>query len=242
MQNIQRDREFFTRRVATMEALILDDLNALKNGEVAEDQKESYQGFVLNQILQLAITRYSAGIATSSLVDDFSLLNNLLEDSWAELRNTEISDLLLEDYVVLIWIIVVGMVQNISSETFQRVVFVWKSLNFEDWLIEYLLSSRLSNRPKVESLIFPKPYATLKSAVEAQEANNPELASSLVKRYLEKEWYKGHKEAYWYDNHKSKHDTFFGYWSFEAAAIVKIAGIEDSSFQDNEYYPKDLLG
>jgi hypothetical protein len=30
----------------------------------------------------------------------------------------------------------------------------------------------------------------------------------------------------------------FGYWSFETAAIVKIMGLDDSSFRGCKYYPK----
>jgi hypothetical protein len=35
--------------------------------------------------------------------------------------------------------------------------------------------------------------------------------------------------------------SYFGYWSFESAAIVAALGLDDSSFRDNEYYPKDLV-
>lgn len=38
-----------------------------------------------------------------------------------------------------------------------------------------------------------------------------------------------------------KTKTFSGYWAFEVAAIVKIKGLDDSSFRDHKYYPSQLL-
>jgi hypothetical protein len=36
-------------------------------------------------------------------------------------------------------------------------------------------------------------------------------------------------------------DWYYGRWSFEAAAVVAIKGLDDASFRDNPYYPKDLV-
>jgi hypothetical protein len=35
--------------------------------------------------------------------------------------------------------------------------------------------------------------------------------------------------------------SFFGYWAFEAAAVVKMLQIPDSTLLDNPYYPRDLV-
>jgi len=37
------------------------------------------------------------------------------------------------------------------------------------------------------------------------------------------------------------YNTYVGYWCFAAAAIVKLKNLDDSSFRDNDYYPKDML-
>jgi hypothetical protein len=50
--------------------------------------------------------------------------------------------------------------------------------------------------------------------------------------------------TYWWDGHGIIDRgglAYSGYWCFEAAAVVKLLGIDDSSFRDNEYYPADLL-
>ncbi|MBK8927229.1 MAG: DUF1911 domain-containing protein [Crocinitomicaceae bacterium] len=75
----------------------------------------------------------------------------------------------------------------------------------------------------------------------AIEETDKSKSESLIKEFITKDWYKNHKDAGWYDSHKSKHNTYFGYWSFETAAIVVIKGLDDSSFRDCQYYPKDLV-
>ena len=37
-----------------------------------------------------------------------------------------------------------------------------------------------------------------------------------------------------------KSNTYYGYWSFETAAIVSLMGIDDSILMQNKYYPYDL--
>lgn len=54
-------------------------------------------------------------------------------------------------------------------------------------------------------------------------------------------WYEEHRDAYWYDAHKKNNATFCGYWSYEIAAFVKIYNLDDTSFQDELYYPYDLV-
>jgi hypothetical protein len=62
-----------------------------------------------------------------------------------------------------------------------------------------------------------------------------------VNDFITKDWYKNHKDAGWHNSHKSRHDVFYGYWSFETAAVVKIMDLDDTKFIDCQYYPKDLV-
>ena len=50
-------------------------------------------------------------------------------------------------------------------------------------------------------------------------------------------WYKNYTEYSWYDSHKSNTDTYSGYWSFEAAAISIILGLDESKLRESVYYP-----
>ena len=78
-------------------------------------------------------------------------------------------------------------------------------------------------------------YKILRAATEQENKNE---AAKLVKRFLEKSFY--HKHANFYDAHKNRHEIYYGYWSFESAAVATIMGLDDSSFRESQYYPKDL--
>lgn len=51
-------------------------------------------------------------------------------------------------------------------------------------------------------------------------------------------WYENHSEYAWYDAHIRDTDTYCGYWSFEAAAILKILGLSCDKVKESEYYPQ----
>ncbi|MCD9032645.1 DUF1911 domain-containing protein, partial [Luteimonas sp. Y-2-2-4F] len=63
----------------------------------------------------------------------------------------------------------------------------------------------------------------------------------LIRKFLDG-WYKGNRNvAAWYDSHKGEDTGYVGYWSLEAALVVKVFGIDDSSFRRHANYPADLV-
>ena len=63
-------------------------------------------------------------------------------------------------------------------------------------------------------------------------------ADSVIE--AQKFWYYAHSEASWYDTHKTD-DAYYGYWSFDIAALCKMRGIYDERFKDLDFFPYDLL-
>ena len=104
--------------------------------------------------------------------------------------------------------------------------FVDAGEQYEDGYIEtlalYLLEGRVENfRSRLEYLNMIGNDAD--SVIEAQ-----------------KFWYYAHSEASWYDTHKTD-DAYYGYWSFDTAALCKMRGIYDERFKDLDFFPYDLL-
>jgi hypothetical protein len=84
-------------------------------------------------------------------------------------------------------------------------------------------------------LMFPNQFSDLLDAYEW----NDMASQSALKRYMET-WYSKNKDAYWHDRHKKKTVTgYFGYWSLETAAAAVLLALDDASFRDHPYYPKD---
>lgn len=63
-------------------------------------------------------------------------------------------------------------------------------------------------------------------------------ADSVIE--AQKFWYYAHSEASWYDTHKTD-DAYYGYWSFDTAALCKMRGIYDERFKDLDFFPYDFL-
>jgi hypothetical protein len=87
-----------------------------------------------------------------------------------------------------------------------------------------------------DKVAWPKPYAGL---LEAVRSGSPEP----LRNFLET-WYNNSRKAPWWGTHlsiESGDRRYSGYWCYEAAAVTKILQIDDSSYRDNEYYPRDLL-
>ena len=63
-------------------------------------------------------------------------------------------------------------------------------------------------------------------------------ADSVIE--AQKFWYYAHSEASWYDTHKTD-DAYYGYWSFDTAALCKMRGIYDERYKDLDFFPYDLL-
>lgn len=233
-----RSKELLKEKINGLSALQADGFRKLVEGLIVPERVHPVKRMLFSQQLHIAIAKYSIGDSLDEFRPDFIKALELLPEVWDDDSPDPIPDYLHDWCCKMIWLLVLGDALRITDDQFMGIVAVWDRTGRKDWLIDYLIRARVQERALHATLLFPKPYATLK---EAEECGDPAKAAALLKRYLEKEWYKGHKNVYWYENHTSKHNVFFGYWAFEAVAVVKQAGIDDSSFRDNEYYPKDLF-
>ena len=100
--------------------------------------------------------------------------------------------------------------------------------HIDDWLYNFLLNEKQNQ----SDFLFPKRFRIFKEIAES--ANKIEL----LKKYL-KGWYNTDCEVF--EAHKSDQKIYYGYWSFEAGAAVKILGTDDSGLKDSPYYPYDLV-
>ena len=86
----------------------------------------------------------------------------------------------------------------------------------------------------------PWAYESLRHAIkETDDEYGKERSSALIEHFLNKEFYQRHKGFSFYDHHKSDNNIYYGYWSFESAAIADILSVDISPFENNKYFPKD---
>lgn len=110
----------------------------------------------------------------------------------------------------------------------------------KDMLLSGVLEPALPAPSSGETFYHRWPYDPLLDA--AFTADTDGEASAFVKKYLDG-WYKGFEGVSWHDGHlvhKEHMMPYYGYWSFEAAAVCVIYDIDDSLFREHLVYPKDL--
>lgn len=126
-------------------------------------------------------------------------------------------------YDEMLWALSIGILLEIDETTFEKLVDLVKKDDPEDYLIDYLIQSRLPEWTIQINYNFPRPYGFTRKIIEEE---NSEKAVSLLKEYLTKKWYQGCRDEGWYDLHKRNIDNYYGYWSFESGALCKLKGLD----------------
>lgn len=222
MRDRLKDNQYFVEFLEEENARIEKFQEKLKNNEVAESRILPIKQKISSIKFGVWIARYSLGENIDILKNEYvQMLSEISRDYSAELYND------------ILWIVSIGILLDIEEDDFSLIA---KLIEKSDWLYEYLLNYRNDNIGISDTVLFKKPYKFLYEIVNVKQ--NKIVA---LKEYLEKHWYKDNNDAGWYDSHKSKQNTYYGYWSFESGAIVKILGLDDTILKDVPYYPYDLV-
>lgn len=232
-----------TIRNSTLNDLVTDIDESIKRlseklfkKEVREDRIPSILQFQLHNHLELTIAHYSGGSDKAKV--QLHLLNTIdaFEQGfkWEGFENTY------GGYDEMIWMVSLGILCDIDLADFKRITAILKRDGVEDALLNFLIKSKQPDWNQRGSYIIQKsPYGGLEKVIsESDETKGIER----LKTYLSKEWYKGHDDAAWHDSHKNtKVNSYFGYWAWETAALVKAKGWDDSTLQNTLYYPYDAV-
>lgn len=104
-----------------------------------------------------------------------------------------------------------------------------------DGLLERLLLPFVPGRsPPPDECTRHLPYFKTLKIFKAAKEERP----SMMAEYLS-EWYVASRREPYFDSHTR--DNFQGYWSWEAAAITVLLDIDDTSYRDASFYPRDLV-
>lgn len=250
MRSTVKTLDFYKRYQDELEAIITRSFEWLKIGRVPVDRIKIAKDEIRSSYLKLCISKYSSGDSLEPVLTEYTNIFSVVTESWPELwklkdvNGDEFDQYILSAYDEMLWMLSIGYLLDVPNDQFKKLVEVIDRDKVKDYLFEFIIRAKLPDRQPIGEESYrdfygvPETFAKLREAISGVDATT---AEKLIKVFLQKEWYKNHKDAGWYNSHKSKHDTYFGYWSFESAAVVKIMRLDDSSFRDNQYYPKDLL-
>jgi hypothetical protein len=209
----------------------------LASPETSADHKAKLSWSRSDDALKIVFLRYSAGEPVESIKPDalrcFEAFkaHHVAYPKYGQLRLWE-SDA----YQYVMWLLSLAVLLGLDE--WVPTIATWISTDPEDG--QDVLVSRLFGRLGVslpgDSLIHEKPYADLLRATETYGEEQQKAIADYLKR-----WYGGMKGCYWYDRHKRLDAGFFGYWAFEAGLVTLLWGVDDSSYRDMRFYPKDLV-
>ena len=91
---------------------------------------------------------------------------------------------------------------------------------------------------KAAQLLHPDPYEILCEGLRGGRDKQQAAMSAYLKR-----WYKSKaiKNCFWYNYHTEAAECHFGYWAFETGMLTALNGLDDSSYRDLNFYPRDLV-
>ena len=229
-----RDKSYF-------EALIEDEEETIKEfkelvQQVIDERGEKDRGvisgynFLFGDHFRKLKALYSSGAPLEEIKDFIPDIIDIAEKIWVSEG----------DYVEMVYLLSIGYMLNIESSEIERLKKLIIKDGVEDYLIDFLLHANDETwEIRTTSLNFGHPYPLLYDIIHAE---SKEKAVSLLKQYLEKEWYDGHDDMGWYDTHKREDELIYsGYWSFESGAIAKILELDDTILKDTPYYPYDMV-
>lgn len=143
----------------------------------------------------------------------------------------------IDNYVEAIWLLSQAYLLGMGQPELYRIV-TYIGNEGQDLLFEKFASAivpGLKRRP-ARKLLYSKAYQPLYDAISAPVEQQPVLMQQFLRN-----WYGKMRDTGWYDAHKSPNGGGFdGYWCWEAAGVAVAFGIDDASFCDMPYYPKDL--
>lgn len=180
---------------------------------------------------QMLISKYSMGMPVSNLLEDYKQCVSLMEKGWRGESG----------YVQMIWMLSIGIMLEIDREVMNKLIALVKRDSLKDYLVDFLIKYRFSSWGDLTNdFLHPLPYKATHEVITLSTTDK-QVSVERLKKYLQKEWYSGHKGSGWYDDHKSQWGVHFGYWSFESGALVKILGLDDNCLKEQQYYPYDMV-
>lgn len=211
-----------------------------KINSLLEDEKNGIQKFpkpnpaiikstednILRYKHDTMIAKYSQGINLEEIRVEYLSIVPLMVTNWKQSNG----------YVQMVEMLSIGLLLEIDQDVFIRLVELVQNDNPNDFLIDFLINTRVKNWEQHTGFKFSNPYSKTKDIVNFAAVNGDEGLDKLVK-YLRKDWFRGIETK----THLSKFNIHSGYWSFESGALAKILGLDDYNLRDQKYYPYDMV-
>jgi hypothetical protein len=231
---------YFAEFIKKKNEIIAHVTSSINTGGVTPENIHSTRNLLFIKSLERLIAIYSSGESLETMRAEYNSTLKLMEEGWHDTvvkfkmgRPQIVYDKYFANhYCYMIWMLSLAILLRVSEREITILKTIIDKGSIDDDLIHFLLQDNFPNPTR-------NGYKPFKSLLAK---NTDETNKNDVKKYLDK-WYQNTNLLTWH-NYKSSIETskyYYGYWCFEAAAIVALLDLDDSSFRENQYYPKDLV-
>lgn len=238
------DEKYYDRFLRTKEILIEQSIDRINSNSIPIDNISNVWHRIFFKKFECLIAKYGRGDNLAELKIELDEIFNHIETEWQNdavkfkmgRPQKTLDQYWLNSYCYMVWLLSLSILLGIKRERITQIISLIETANIKDGLILYLLSSLnekdYENQKVVTYALFRK---LMKNGVKHIDAIK-------VKKYLNS-WHKNTKLFTWhnYINSVEEKEYYFGYWSFESAAIVALNDLNAESFEDHSNYPKDLV-
>jgi len=248
MRDTRKSKDYFIGYLNEIEPLIDKGIKAIESGEVAENRLAVYKMYVLKNMYGRGIALYSLGTPQDELKNEFNSLFKMFPGYWdsniCKVKVNRGQQFLkmywLDHYTLILNLLSIAVLLNIDSGL-KKIDEVLLRDEVGDKIFEYILNKTINDRNRIkeaytDDVIMLELYKNLRESIEV--ANYKEKVE-LLKDHLHNSFYNKHYHVY--NTHKSIHNAYYGYWSFETAALAALFKIDDIEFKDNPYFPTEIF-
>ena len=233
-----KDKEYFVKNVKTCSQLIEECIIELREKKIKKSQISDVSIGTFDLSYSKFFCMYSGGYTKEEMKESFFQTLELIQakdNDWEYEFEGEIFPFYMRKLLVILSIaILLDMPKDKVENIIKLIDTIPIRYKILDYYISYFDSTRKIGKAQDNEYAF-------KELIKMTEMSNEEILSKkMMDKYLKK-WYKVRDRVEAHGTHNNGLDSYGGYWSFESAAFVKMRGLDDSSFRDNVYYPKDLL-
>ncbi|MCM1006348.1 MAG: PoNi-like cognate immunity protein [Ruminococcus flavefaciens] len=221
MRDFIKSREYFDIFILEDSDRVEKFENKIKSGSVKDDRILPVKDKLIQIKIGIIIAKYSRGDSIELLKNEFEALIDLFVEAWN-----------LESYEDNLRFASLAYLLNVDTNLKERIREKLKNAKHYDYLIDFVLIDQNSSLDK-EDLSYSESYRKLVDFIGDRNID-------VLLEYLHG-WYNDHDHSAWFDSHKStKVNVYYGYWCFEAAAIIKRLGLGDEMLKNEMYYPYDM--
>lgn len=227
--NIDLYTSFIAEDIEDIKMLEEDILNGVKRYPAEnEDIIVSTNKGIVSKFRTVLDSKYSLGLPCETIIDQY-----IQAIPFYTQVNLDMG------YINIINFISKGFLLGIPKQELKGFVNKLDDLNFNDCLFDFIVSGYGINRSfSSTGFDWGKPYDYLYSIIEVAQNDKIE-ASRMLEEYTEKRYINGHANCGWKTFHKEA--GYVGLWSYEAGAVSKLLGLDDSKLINSIHYPYDLV-